>query len=371
MSPVYQNFTDLPGSNKVAFINRNYHDLQKASVLFKINKLPVSVQNFIEEKAIICQPDYIHVCDGSEGENQGFLKLLEENRSINRLSNNNWLVLTDPRDVARVESRTIISTSEQIDTIPTPKAGFKDAPESINLRNVKFSQLGSWMSPEDFEYEVNRRLPGCMKGRTMYVIPYSMGPIGGKISKIGIELTDSPYVVCSMKIMTRMGLDVLKTMSDESDFVKCLHSVGVPLPTKKEISNNWPCNPEMTMIGHLPEKNEIISFGSGYGGNSLLGKKCLALRLGSIMAKREGWLAEHMLILGITNPKGVKKYIAAAFPSACGKTNLAMLTPTLPGWKVECVGDDIAWMKVNNIKIILNLILFLKYYLLSLMIKVY
>jgi phosphoenolpyruvate carboxykinase (GTP) len=256
--------------------------------------------------------------------------------------------LTDPQDVARVESRTVISTTKQIDTIPAPVHGFVDKSAETNLRNVKCSVLGNWMSIEDFQYELDRRLPGCMKGRTMYVIPYSMGPVGGSISKVGIELTDSPYVVCSMRIMTRMGLSVLKTIEDDSIFVKCLHSVGVPLPTNRKISNNWPCNPEMTMIGHLPEKNEIISFGSGYGGNSLLGKKCFALRLGSIIAKREGWLAEHMLILGITDPKGVKKYIAAAFPSQCGKTNLAMLQPTVPGWKVECVGDDIAWMKFDK-----------------------
>ena len=220
--------------------------------------------------------------------------------------------------------------------------------KETNLRNIKCSALGNWMAPEDFQYELDRRLPGCMKGRTMYVIPYSMGPVGGPISKIGIELTDSAYVVCSMRIMTRMGVHVLKEIKDDTEYVKCLHTVGVPLPTQRKIVNNWPCNPEMTMIGHLPERNEVISFGSGYGGNSLLGKKCFALRLGSILAKREGWLAEHMLILGITNPVGSKKYIAAAFPSACGKTNLAMLTPTLPGWKVECVGDDIAWMKFDE-----------------------
>ena len=258
-----------------------------------------------------------------------------------------WLALTDPKDVARVESKTIISTTNQLDTIPTPKSGFKDANEP-SLKNIKSSQLGNWMAVQDLENEFSKRLPGCMKGRTMYVIPYSMGPINSPISKIGIELTDSAYVVCSMRIMTRMGREALEALHDKSDFVKCLHSVGVPLPTSRKITNNWPCNPENTVVGHFPERNEVVSFGSGYGGNSLLGKKCFALRLGSILAKREGWLAEHMLILGITNPQGVKKYIAAAFPSACGKTNLAMLTPTLPGWKVECVGDDIAWMKFDE-----------------------
>lgn len=250
--------------------------------------------------------------------------------------------------MARVELRTVISTPNRIETIPTPKAGFKPPQSEINLSNLYSTLLGNWMSPENLQAEVDRRLPGCMKGRTMYVIPYSMGPINSNMSKIGIELTDSPYVACSMRIMTRMGSEVLNNIKDEDIFVKCLHSVGVPLPTSRKIVNNWPCNPELTMIAHFPERNEVISFGSGYGGNSLLGKKCFALRLGSTIAKREGWLAEHMLILGITNPQGVKKYIVAAFPSACGKTNLAMLTPTVPGWKVECVGDDIAWMKFDE-----------------------
>lgn len=182
----------------------------------------------------------------------------------------------------------------------------------------------------------------------MYIIPYSMGALDGKLSKIGVELTDSPYVVCSMRIMTKMGLEVLARIHDQDPFVKCLHSVGVPLPTSRTLVNNWPCNPEMTMIAHFPETNEVISYGSGYGGNSLLGKKCFALRLGSYIAKKEGWLAEHMLIMGLTNPQGEKKYIAAAFPSQCGKTNMAMLKPSIPGWKVECVGDDIAWLKFND-----------------------
>ena len=212
--------------------------------------------------------------------------------------------MTDPQDVARVEMRTVISTKNRLDTIPTPKSGFKQPPANVNLKNIYSTLLGNWMSPEDMEEEVNKRLPGCMKGRTMYVIPYSMGPIGGSMSKIGIELTDSPYVACSMRIMTRMGAEVLGNIKDEDIFVKCLHSVGVPLPTTRKINNHWPCNPEMTMIAHVPDRNEVISYGSGYGGNSLLGKKCFALRLGSTIARREGWLAEHMLILGITNPQG-------------------------------------------------------------------
>lgn len=204
------------------------------------------------------------------------------------------------------------------------------------------------MSPEELQKALGERFPGCMKGRTMYVIPFSMGPLGSPLSKTGIQLTDSPYVVASMRIMTRMGADVMKSLGNSSDFIRCLHSVGCPLPLQRQLTNNWPCNPEKTIVSHIPDKNEIVSFGSGYGGNSLLGKKCFALRLGSILAKREGWLAEHMLILGITAPNGVKKYVAAAFPSACGKTNLAMLTPTLPGYKTECVGDDIAWMKFDE-----------------------
>lgn len=311
-------------------------------------KLPTSVHKYIEEKAELCQPDKIHLCDGSEEENQALLSLLEQTGAAKRLANNNWLSLTDPKDVARVEMRTVISTKNMIDTIPVPKSGFKDVGSATGLRNLKSTVLGNWMPIEDMQAEIDERFPGCMKGRTMYVIPYSMGPVGGRLSKIGIEITDSPYVVCSMRIMTRIGINVLNNLKDESEFVKCLHSVGVPLPTTRKVVNNWPCNPERTMVAHFPEKNEIISFGSGYGGNSLLGKKCFALRLGSKIAMREGWLAEHMLILGITNPAGVKKYIAAAFPSACGKTNLAMMTPSLPNWKIECVGDDIAWMKFDE-----------------------
>ncbi|CAH1780263.1 unnamed protein product [Owenia fusiformis] len=301
-----------------------------------MDKLAPKVRNYVEENAMICQPSAIHICDGSETENTSLLKMLEKEGVIKPLSKyeNCWLAKTDPADVARVESKTFISTPKKRDTIPTPKDGVKGT-------------LGNWMSPEKLQNSLNDRFPGCMKGRTMYVIPFSMGPVGSPLSKIGVQCTDSAYVVASMRVMTRMGQKVLDTLGN-GDFINALHSVGQPLPMAKPPVNNWPCNPEKTIVAHIPENNEICSFGSGYGGNSLLGKKCFALRLGSIIARDEGWLAEHMLILGITNPQGQKKYVAAAFPSACGKTNLAMMNPSLPGWKVECVGDDIAWMRFDD-----------------------
>ncbi|KAM9296086.1 phosphoenolpyruvate carboxykinase, cytosolic [GTP]-like [Gastrophryne carolinensis] len=300
-----------------------------------LSSLSSEVVDFIVTYARICLPDNIHICDGSEEENKKLLHQMEETSMIKRLQKyeNCWLACTDPQDVARVESKTVIVTQEQRDTVPIAKSGQ--------------SQLGRWMSEDDFDKAFKSRFPGCMKGRTMYVIPYSMGPIGSPLSKIGIQLTDSPYVVTSMRIMTRMGAAVLEALGD-GEFVRCLHSVGCPLPLKKPLINNWPCNPELTLIAHIPDRRTIISFGSGYGGNSLLGKKCFALRIASRIAKEEGWLAEHMLILGITNPEGQKKYFAAAFPSACGKTNLAMMRPSVPGWKIECVGDDIAWMKFDQ-----------------------
>ncbi|XP_005305892.2 phosphoenolpyruvate carboxykinase, cytosolic [GTP] isoform X2 [Chrysemys picta bellii] len=300
-----------------------------------LKSLSQEVRYFIESNAKLCQPARIHICDGSEEENKNILDIMVEQGMIKKLKKyeNCWLALTDPRDVARIESKTVIITQEQRDTIPIPKTGT--------------SQLGHWMSEEDFEKAFNVRFPGCMKGRTMYVIPFSMGPIGSPLCKFGIELTDSPYVVASMRIMTRMGTAILEALGN-GEFVKCLHSVGCPFPLKKPLVNNWPCNPDLTLIAQIPDRREIISFGSGYGGNSLLGKKCFALRIASRIAKEEGWLAEHMLILGITNPEGEKKYFTAAFPSACGKTNLAMMNPTLPGWKIECVGDDIAWMKFDE-----------------------
>lgn len=293
------------------------------------------VRHYVEEKARLCKPDSIYICDGTEEENAGLLTMMETMGMIKKLPKyeNCWLAKTDPADVARVESKTFIVTPNKRDSIPITRPGVAGS-------------LGKWLSPSDYEAAVQERFPGCMRGRTMYVIPFSMGPVGSPLSKIGIELTDAPYVVASMRIMTRMGASVLEALGN-GDFIKCLHSVGQPLPMEKPPVNNWPCNPQKTIVTHIPANNEIVSFGSGYGGNSLLGKKCFALRLGSIIGKDEGWLAEHMLILGITNPTGVKRYIAAAFPSACGKTNLAMMNPTLPGYKIECVGDDIAWMKFD------------------------
>jgi len=301
-----------------------------------LNSLSAKIRAFVKEGVTLCKPANIHVCDGSEREIRDLINLMQQNGMIEFLPKykNCYLAKTDPADVARVESKTFIITKNRRETIPNTKPGVKGT-------------LGNWMSMDDLKEAINDRFPGCMAGRTMYVIPFSMGPVGSPLSKIGIQLTDSPYVVASMRVMSRMGAKVLEVLGNDN-FVKCLHSVGCPLPLTRELKNNWPCNPEKVIVTHVPETSEIISFGSGYGGNSLLGKKCFALRIGSTIARREGWLAEHMLILGITNPEGVKRYIAAAFPSACGKTNLAMMTPSLPGYKVECVGDDIAWMKFDS-----------------------
>lgn len=310
--------------------------VRHASSNVELKKLAPKVQKFIEEGAKTFQAESVYVMNGSKEESHQLTKILEKNGQAKPLKkfDNCWLVRTDPADVARVESKTVICTQNKRDTIPTPKEGVK-------------GMLGYWLSPDDMQKAIAERFPGCMKGRTMYAIPYSMGPVGSPLSKIGIELTDSPYVALSMGVMTRVGSHVLKALGTD-DFIRCSHSVGQPLPSKTPFKNNWPCNPDKTIIAHIPDRNEIVSFGSGYGGNSLLGKKCFSLRLGSILARKEGWLAEHMLILCVTNPQGKKKYMAAAFPSACGKTNLAMMTPTLPGYKIHCVGDDIAWMRFDS-----------------------
>jgi len=301
-----------------------------------LDSLSPKIRTFVKDGVALCKPANVHVVDGSEREIRDLLNVMQRNGMIEYLPKykNCYLARTDPADVARVESKTFIITKNKRDTIPNAKPGVKGT-------------LGNWMSIDELKTAVHDRFPGCMAGRTMYVIPFSMGPVGSPLSKIGIQLTDSPYVVASMRTMTRMGENVLKALGD-GDFVKALHSVGCPLPLKRTLTNNWPCNPEKIIVTHVPATNEILSFGSGYGGNSLLGKKCFALRIGSTIARKEGWLAEHMLILGITNPAGVKRYIAAAFPSACGKTNLAMMKPHLPGYKIECVGDDIAWMKFDD-----------------------
>jgi phosphoenolpyruvate carboxykinase (GTP) len=240
---------------------------------------------------------------------------------------------TDPGDVARVESKTFIVTPDRYTSVPHVKEGVKGI-------------LAQWMSTEDMDKEMQTRLPGAMKGRVMYVIPYSMGPIGGPLSKIGIQLTDFNYVILSMGIMTRVSSAIWKALG-EGEFVQCIHTIGAPRPLQRKCISHWPGDSEHILIAHYPQERKIISYGSGYGGNSLLGKKCFALRIAANIAHDEGWLAEHMLIMGVTNPQGEEKFVAAAFPSACGKTNMAMLTPSLPGWKVRVVGDDIAWMRFD------------------------